>query len=64
MTSKEAKEYLISLIERDTPKKVDIGKAYGFDFPICPNCKIELNEHYKHVNRFCKECGQKLDWSE
>ena len=64
MTSKEAKDYLISLIERDEPKKVEIGASKNFKFPICPNCKTELNEYYKYANKFCKECGQRLDWSE
>lgn len=62
MTSKEAKNYLISLIERDTPKKVEIGTSKHFEFPICPNCKDELNEYDK--NKYCKECGQRLDWGE
>lgn len=62
MTSKKAKDYLISLIERDTPKKVEIRTSKHFKYPICPNCKGELNEYYK--NNYCKECGQCLDWSE
>lgn len=62
MTSKEAKDYLISLVERDTPKKVELRTAYGFEFPICPSCKIELNEYCKYANKFCKECGQRLEW--
>ena len=62
MTSKEAKDYLISLIERDTPKKVEVGASKYFMFPVCPNCKVELNEYYK--NKYCKECGQRLDWND
>lgn len=71
MTMKEAFDHLIDLEkrikeleERNTPKKVEIGTLKYFKFPICPNCKVELNEHYKNANKFCKECGQRLDWSE
>ena len=50
------------LVERDTPKKVEIGTSEQFEFPICPNCKVELNEYYKYANKFCKECGQRIMW--
>ena len=50
--------------DRDIPKKVEIGTSKGFKFPICPNCKTELNEYYQDTNKFCKECGQRLDWEE
>lgn len=50
------------LVDRNTPKKVEIGTLEYFRFPICPNCKEELNEYYK--NKYCKECGQRLDWKE
>lgn len=59
----KALEILEELVERDTPKKVKIGTSKHFKFPICPNCKTELNEYYKYANKFCKECGQRLDWS-
>ena len=52
------------LVDRDTPKKVEIGTSKNFKFPICPKCKTELNEFYKDANKFCKECGQRIDWSE
>lgn len=54
----------VKLADRDTPEKVKIGTSKYFKFPICPNCKIELNEYYKYANKYCKKCGQKLDWSE
>ena len=62
MTSKEAKNYLLSLIERDTPKKVEMGVSKYFIFPICPNCKNELTEYYKY--KYCKTCGQRLNWND
>ena len=60
---KESYDTLEQLAERDTPKKFVIGTSKGFRFPICPNCKTELNEYYKYANKFCKECGQRIDWS-
>ena len=66
MTSKEVKEIQKELkellIERDTPKKIKIVATLYYPSPMCPNCKTELNEYYK--NNYCKECGQRLDWSE
>lgn len=56
MTSKEAKDYLISLIERDTPKKV-----YSTDYHYCPNCDTQYLTQYQKI---CDWCGQRLDWSE
>lgn len=60
----ESVNVLEQLVERDTPKEVEMGTSKGFKFPICPNCKTELNEYYKDANKFCKECGQRIDWSE
>ncbi len=60
----KAFEILEQLVDKDTPKKFVIGTSKGFKFPICPNCKTELNEYYKDANKFCKECGQRLDWRE
>ncbi len=56
------KNELIELIERDTPKKVVIVTVTNYVNTFCPNCKDELNEYYKR--NFCKDCGQRLDWSE
>lgn len=58
----QTKMQIAKILEgRDTPKKIKIGTSKHFKFPICPNCKVELNEYYK--NKFCKECGQRLDWN-
>lgn len=59
---KEEFDILRKLVDRDTPKKVEIGTSKQFKFPICPNCKVELNEYYKYANKFCKECGQRIMW--
>ena len=29
-----------------------------FPFDLCPSCNTVVSEH----NKFCSECGQKLDW--
>ena len=31
-----------------------------FPFDLCPSCNTVVSEH----NKFCSECGQKLDWSD
>ncbi len=31
-----------------------------FPFHHCPSCNTVIAEH----NKFCRECGQKLDWSD
>ena len=33
----------------------------GASFPRCPRCGITMEYEYQ---RFCKTCGQRLDWSE
>ena len=57
-------DILEQALKRNKPMKVEIGTSYNFEYHICPNCKNELNGYYKHVNKFCKKCGQKLDWSD
>ena len=60
MTSKKAKDYLISLIERDTPKKI-VDDVY----PRCPVCdEVQSPNVYAMNNDFCPYCGQRLDWSD
>ena len=43
----KALEILEKIVARDTAKKVEIATSYNTKWPICPNCKIELNEYYK-----------------
>ena len=68
MTSKEAKNYLISLIERDTPKKV-IKEVDYRDIYKCSNCNnVLIIDRYQRLKdkdkiNYCGECGQRLDWS-
>ncbi len=51
-------------MNKDIPKKV-IFKTVTLndrDFYIsrCPNCKCYLDAN--KVDKYCSECGQKLDW--
>lgn len=57
MTSKEVKDYLISLIERDTPM-IPIYESIEL---ICPKCR---ERQHTNTAKFCSECGQRLGWSE
>ena len=62
MTSKEAKDYLISLIERDTPEKIEYD---DYEEPCCPDCgEVQCPNVYAMNNNVCPYCGQRLDWSE
>ena len=47
----------------------DNGVEYEFEHYKCPNCKIILHQRYKkskipmgYNQKFCHECGQKLNW--
>ena len=53
------------LKEKATPKKVEVVDEGGIVFYICPTCgKANANSRLKTEPRYCKGCGQKLDWSE
>lgn len=61
MKIEESVNYLIELIERDTPMKVDSPNYYGFGYYKCPKCMdIVIEERFN----YCPHCGQRLDWSE
>lgn len=49
-------EKLQELKERDTPKKIELING---GISVCPECGAKVNRCYA----FCKDCGQKLDWS-
>ena len=52
---------ILNALERNEPMKVIDGINYkGEDTKLCPNCE----SHAGTINsRFCKYCGQRLDWS-
>ena len=48
-------------LEKQIPKKPIEKPTRGLFSDIrCPDCKTLIARHQK----FCKECGQALDWSE
>lgn len=56
----ETKNYLLSLIERDTamkPLKVSNSKLMYW----CSKCDCSSIQRY---DKYCHECGQRLDWEE
>lgn len=63
LTYIKQQESLVKLVERDTPKKVEVVALTTILYPICPNCKIDLNVDY-YKQKYCDNCGQRLDWSE
>lgn len=38
----------------------------GRPYDLCPNCNTNLccEMHYDNKPKYCKHCGQKLDWSD
>ena len=41
----------------------DNGNIY-YEYAYCPVCRHEYELDYDDHDRFCRECGQALDWSE
>ena len=48
--------------EKETAKKVKVDND---DWFTCPNCfgTFGLVNHSGERNKYCGDCGQKLDWS-
>lgn len=53
---KEDKEEAKKLI-----RHVRIEKKFVYTILYCPNCYTNL---WENGDKYCRECGQKLDWSE
>lgn len=51
----EALGMAIEALEKQIPKKVTYE---GF----CPNCKTQYPMYPPSLNKYCGNCGQKLDW--
>lgn len=48
----------LQALEKQIPKKpID-----NIEYPICPNCGKPF--YYGCIDRYCVDCGQKIDWSE
>lgn len=55
----EAKNMAIQALEKQIPKKPDFTEDKEFALCPCCNGKGLLNKQ-----KYCDNCGQKLDWSE
>jgi hypothetical protein len=56
------KEFVISALEKQIPKKVNISLKGTTDWNTkchCPNCRALISN-----GKYCYECGQALDWGE
>ncbi len=68
---KESIEILEELVNRDTPMKpllVEVSTDNVHHY-VCSYCNATINiggtiSYNKAFNIFCRECGQRLDWSE
>ena len=50
---------IIIALEKQTPMKpIDFMAQHHGDY--CPRCRKRADEY---IDDYCKECGQKLDWS-
>lgn len=53
-TTKERKDYIAELVNRDEPMK----PTKDGEHHRCPKCAHIVDNHY------CSDCGQALDWSD
>ena len=47
-------------LEKQIPKKPIMIKDVAETYYICPECEWEVD---KFDDKYCSDCGQKLDWS-
>lgn len=77
--SDEALEMSMSALDKQIPKKPKHDGCYDADgvwhewigvngkpYELCPNCETNLccEMPYDKKPKYCKECGQKLDWGD
>lgn len=75
----KANEMAIQALEKQIPKKPVHDGCFDSDgmwhewngingrpYDLCPNCNTNLccEMHYDNKPKYCKHCGQKLDWSD
>ena len=61
----EALDVAIKALEKQIPKKPTMRHLKHYDSYTdgwCPNCEAYVNED--SGNKYCPNCGQKLDWSD
>ena len=58
-------ELSVEALEKQIPKKViNLGYFYGYA-THCPACKGQVEKRaYGIKDKYCRTCGQALDWSE
>lgn len=57
--SREASELAIQALEKQIPKKPDFTEDK--EFALCPCCN---GNGLADKQKYCDNCGQKLDWSD
>lgn len=75
----DAVNVAIQALEKQIPKKPVHDGCFDSDgmwhewngingrpYDLCPNCNTNLccEMHYDNKPKYCKHCGQKLDWSD
>ena len=53
--------FIINALKRQKPEKVRVDNEGWF---FCPSCyeTFGLNNHFGKQNKYCGDCGQRLDW--
>lgn len=61
----EALDVAIQALEKQIPKKPKTNRVDSETiYCKCPSCNITTVLYRNCIMNYCKECGQKLDWSE
>lgn len=78
-TAEDIKKMAVMAMKKQIPKKTKHEGCYDSDgawhewngingrpYELCPNCETNLccEMPYDKKPKYCKECGQKLDWSD
>lgn len=59
----EALKLGIEALEKQIPKKPIIKtNAYNRKFYECPNCRIDIEDVIFSPYKYCRKCGQHIDW--
>ena len=61
----KANEIAIQALEKQIPMKPKINRIDSETiYCKCPSCNITTVLYRNCIMNYCKECGQKLDWSD
>ena len=62
---KEAFSMAINALEKQIPKKpISVTSVENSMYVKCPTCKLTTVLYDGCIMEYCKNCGQKLDWSD